>query len=47
LKAYEQQTLPLTDYYRRIGRLREVNGDQEPEKVTLEAFSAIEHGNRV
>jgi adenylate kinase len=47
LKAYEQQTLPLTDYYRRTGRLREVNGDQEPEKVTLEAFSAIEHGNRV
>jgi adenylate kinase len=47
LKAYEQQTLPLTDYYRRIGRLREINGDQEPEKVTLEAISAIEHGNRV
>ena len=47
LKAYEQQTLPLTDYYRRTGRLREINGDQEPEKVTLEAFSAIEHGNRV
>jgi adenylate kinase len=47
LKAYEQQTLPLTDYYRRTGRLREINGDQEPEKVTLEVFSAIEHGNRV
>jgi adenylate kinase len=47
LKAYEQQTLPLTDYYRHSGRLREINGDQEPEKVTLEAFSAIEHGNRV
>ena len=47
LKAYEQQTLPLTDHYRRTGRLREINGDQEPEKVTLEAFSAIEHGNRV
>ena len=47
LKAYEQQTLPLTDYYRRTGRLREINGDQEMEKVTLEAFSAIEDGNRV
>ena len=47
LKAYEQQTLPLTDYYRRTGRLREINGDQEVEKVTVEAFSAIEDGNRV
>ncbi|MBV9086439.1 MAG: adenylate kinase [Acidobacteriaceae bacterium] len=47
LKAYEQQTLPLTDYYRRTGRLREINGDQEPEKVTIETFSAIEHGHRV
>ncbi len=47
LKAYERQTLPLTDYYRRKGRLREVNGDQDPDRVTAEVFRAIEHGNRL
>ena len=45
LKAYERQTLPLIDYYRRQGRLREVNADGPPEQVTAEAFRAIEHGN--
>jgi adenylate kinase len=47
LKAYEQQTLPLTDYYRRKGRLRVIDGDQDLPKVTTEVFRAIEHGNRV
>ena len=42
LKAYERQTLPLIDYYRRQGRLREVDGDQTPEQVTTEAFRAIQ-----
>ena len=45
LKAYERQTLPLIDYYRRQGRLREVDADGAPEQVTAEAFRAIEHGN--
>jgi adenylate kinase len=45
LKAYERQTLPLIDYYRRRGRLREVDGDQTPDTVTAQAFRAIEHGN--
>jgi adenylate kinase len=45
LKAYERQTLPLIDYYRRQGRLREVEGDRAPDQVTAEAFRAIEHGN--
>jgi adenylate kinase len=43
LKAYEQQTLPLVEYYRRQGRLREVDGDQPVEKVTAAVFQAIEH----
>jgi adenylate kinase len=47
LKAYELQTLPLVDYYRRQGRLREINGEQEMDKVTAEAVRAIEHGDRV
>jgi adenylate kinase len=43
LRAYEQQTLPLAEYYRRAGRLREVNGDLPVEKVTSDVFQAIEH----
>jgi adenylate kinase len=42
LKAYERQTLPLIDYYRRQGRLREIEGDRAPDEVTAEAFRAIE-----
>jgi adenylate kinase len=47
LKAYEQQTLPLTEYYRRKGRLREINGDLELSQVTSAAFEAIEDGHRL
>jgi adenylate kinase len=47
LKAYERQTLPLIDYYRRQGRLREIDGERAPEEVTAEAFRAIENGNRL
>jgi adenylate kinase len=47
LKAYERQTLPLIDYYRRQGRLREVDGDQAQDKVTAETFQAINDGNRL
>jgi adenylate kinase len=47
LKGYERQTLPLIDYYRRQGRLREIDGDQVPQEVTAEVFRAIEHGDRL
>ena len=43
LKAYEKQTLPLVDYYRRQGRLREVDGDRPVDEVTAAIFRAIEH----
>jgi adenylate kinase len=42
LREYEAQTLPLVDYYRRQGRLRELNGELAPEEVTAEAFAVIE-----
>jgi adenylate kinase len=45
LKEYEKQTLPLADYYRKRGRLLEINGDQPVEKVTSDVLRAIEHGN--
>ena len=42
LKSYERQTLPLVDYYRRQGRLFEVNGELPVEQVTAEVLSLIE-----
>jgi len=47
LKAYEAQTLPLADYYSSQGRLVAVDGDQPVEEVMRQAFSAIEHVNRL
>jgi adenylate kinase len=47
LKTYERQTLPLADYYSARGRLVVVDGDQPVEEVMQQAFSAIEHVNRL
>ncbi len=47
LKAYEQLTLPLVEYYGARGRLIEVNGDQPVEGVMAETFRAIENVNRL
>ena len=47
LKTYERQTLPLTDYYRRQGRLRQLDGARPVEQVAAEAFQAIENGHRL
>jgi adenylate kinase len=43
LQEYEAQTLPLVDYYRRQGRLRELDGELPPEQVTAETLAAIKH----
>jgi adenylate kinase len=42
LKSYERQTLPLVDYYRRPGRLHDVNGELPVEQVTAEVLSLID-----
>lgn len=48
LKAYERQTLPLVDYYRRKGQLYDVNGNQAPDAVTAETLHTIStHGDRL
>lgn len=45
LKAYDQQTRPVAEYYQRAGRLVTVNGDQAVDQVTGEILRAIEaHG---
>ncbi|MFB3814911.1 MAG: adenylate kinase [Terriglobales bacterium] len=45
LKAYERQTLPLVEYYKKQGRLQVIDGDKDPETVTAETLQAIEHGD--
>ena len=47
LKAYEQLTLPLVEYYGARGRLIEVNGDQPVEAVMTQTFNALENVNRL
>jgi adenylate kinase len=42
LKEYENQTLPLVDYYRRQGRLHGLNGELPVEKVTQQTFTVID-----
>ena len=41
LKVYHNQTLPLEDYYRGKGILTEVDGETEPERVTLNIREAL------
>jgi adenylate kinase len=45
LKAYERQTLPLTEYYRAKGSLHEVNGDQAADAVTAGVMGILENGD--
>lgn len=47
MKTYDQQTLPLVDYYRAKGRLVEVDGEQPVVEVMAQAFRAIENVNRL
>jgi len=47
MRVYDQQTLPLVDYYRERGRLIEVNGEQPVEEVMVRAFAAIENVHRL
>ena len=42
LKAYEEQTRPVADYYRRTGRLVSVNGDLPVDEVTEQICRVIE-----
>ena len=47
LRAYEEKTRPLIDYYKSQGRLYEISGDQPLEAVTGAVLSLVENGNRV
>ena len=41
LVAYEQQTSPLIDYYRRKGVLHEVDGNRRPEPIATELIDFL------
>ena len=40
-EVYEQDTLPMVDYYRQRGILVEINGEQDVESVTRDILAAI------
>ena len=42
MKEYERRTLPLVEYYRRQGRLHEVNGELPANQVTEQILKLIE-----
>src|ERR1700691_497533 len=42
LKAYQEQTAPVVDYYRRTGRLTVVNGELPIDEVTAQLFRILE-----
>jgi adenylate kinase len=44
LVAYRAQTLPLEDYYRKAGVLRQVNGNQTIEAVSAEIKATVDQG---
>lgn len=44
LKAYDQQTRPVIDYYQQAGRVVTVNGDQAVDRVMEDIFRVIEAG---
>lgn len=46
LKAFEN-IKPVGEFYRRAGRLCEVNGEASVEQVTAQILEVIEHGDRV
>ena len=41
MKAFEEQTAPVVEHYRNLGRFQEVNGDQTVERVTAAIESAL------
>lgn len=45
LKAYEEQTRPVADYYAARGRLHIVKGDRPVNEVTRDVFSALEESS--
>ncbi len=41
IRVYAEQTMPLVEYYRKQGKLIEINGAQEVEQVTRDLLAAL------
>ncbi len=41
IRVYFEQTMPLVDYYRKLGKLVEINGVQDVEQVTKDVLAAL------
>ncbi|MGH9412322.1 MAG: adenylate kinase [Terriglobales bacterium] len=44
LSAYEQQTLPLVNFFRRRGRLLQISGAEAVDRVSERIFAAVDRG---
>jgi len=42
LTAYQEQTRPVAEYYRRTGRLVSVNGDAPMDDITAQIYRVLE-----
>jgi len=42
IRVYLDQTMPLVEYYRKVGKLHEIDGTQSVEQVTKELFNALQ-----
>ena len=47
LRTYEVQTLPLVNYYQSGNACSEIDGRADLDRITAEAFKAIEDGDRL
>ena len=41
LTAYEKQTAPLAAYYRRLGRLRDIDASRSVDEVAMRIVEAV------
>ena len=46
LRVYFQQTTPLIEYYRKAGKLADINGEQEITKVRVDLLHSLEAARR-
>jgi adenylate kinase len=46
LRVYKQETLPVEEYYNKQGKLRNVNGELEPDRILKNVLSILESENQ-
>jgi adenylate kinase len=46
LRVYKQETLPVEEYYNKQGKLRNVNGELQPDRILKNVLSILESENQ-